>query len=201
MSNRTDHGTDAGYTLLEVMISMLILAIAFLALIAVQLGALNGYISARDNTEATELARRTAELMKVEALQWQSGTYDTGTPVYSNAESPFDVANPVATLGTTWTPLVNTPVDVGFARSGVTSGQLGGKFCLYAKGGYMAEGMNNAAKQVLIAVVYPGPNANLLQCSTITDTMLEGTGSVGLAPALELQGYRVVYNATVVVRG
>lgn len=217
-----------GYSLLEVMISLVILAIAFLALIASQLGALNGYVSARDATQAAELARRTGELLQVQGTQWVLNvdhdgdpmtipTFNPEIPYVSTSPTPFDRDNPIDAIrtaaGNIWIPLVDTPVDTRFNRkkTGVDDNHLGGKYCIYARGadfGNQFTAMNGdpivAAMRFQIAVVYPGPRAALPDCTVITAAQLNDVGDPTanpyVPPALEGLGFRAAYSGTVVVR-
>ena len=209
-----------GYSLLEVMISMVVLAIAFLALIATQLGSLSGYVSARDATAAAEIGRRTSEILRIQGSQWVQNTVPDppGPPTFVGEApydpSPFDTTDTIqAIIGATpaWVPLVDTPVDGRFNRSGVTPNHLGGKFCIYARGAPMASmfedlGGNDvvAAIRFQIAVVYPGPRATLNDCTgsgPVTPALLAVVGnSAGTIPGLETIGMRVAYFGTIVVR-
>lgn len=185
------------------MISMLILAIAFLALIAVQVSALQGYISARDNTEATELGRRTADLLRTQGLQWWDNAY-SGAPMYSGTDTPFDTNDAVGGVlgaGGGWYPLVLEPVDSRFNRKAFDAAHMGGKFCIYARGARIGGALNDAALQFQIAVVYPGPNAILTDCEDqVTDDQLDDVGEPGVAPVLESAGLRANYFGALVVR-
>lgn len=195
--------SQAGYTLLEVMIAILILTIGFLALIAVQLGSLNGYVSARDNAQGTEVGRGLIEIAKTQALQWQKGTYSSGSDPYAT-DTPTDNTDPLGVIaggGSTWTPMFNTPANVAMFRKSVDANLTGGKFCAYMRGNQLAGAPDNSTYQVQVAVVYPGPNAKLNDCvNDITLTDLDDVGSGTAPPTLEAQGYRVDYFASVIVR-
>ena len=219
-----------GYSLLEVMISMVVLAIAFLALIATQLGSLNGYVSARDTLQAGELGRRTAELLQIQGSQWTNNqstgipmTLDTFVPTepYDPSDAtPFDRDNPVADIvgaGGAWVALVDTPIDTRFNRvnTDISTDHLGGKYCVYARGAEMAPTFADfstgagtmSSMRFQIAVVYPGPRAVLTNCQigvTITAAELDNVGNPTadpfVPPALESRGYRVSYFGTILVR-
>lgn len=217
-----------GYSLLEVMISMLILGIAFLALIATQFGSLNGYVSARDTLEAAEIGRRTAEILHIQGSQWVENvdgdadpatppTY-SGVPVYAaGAPTPFDATDPIQDIldaNGEWLPLVNVPVDGRFNRriAAISDNHVGGRFCIYAKGAPMASAFENfgggdvvAALRFQIAVVYPGARVALTDCTfggPVQAADLDDVGDrvAGTPPPLELEGLRVSYFGTLVVR-
>lgn len=217
---------ESGYSLLEVMISLVVLGIAFLALIAAQLGTLNGYVSARDELEAAELGRRVSDILQLQGSQWRYTVGDPSPPPYtpedpfdSGGVTPFDEANPIDAIisaGGGWIPLVDLPVDVRLNRSvaAISADHLGGKFCLYARGAPVQTFVNfttgaptTNAMKFQIAVVYPGPNAVLTDCELdvqITAAELDDVGdptaSPFVPPALEARGYRVSYFGTAVVR-
>lgn len=191
----------AGYTLLEILIAIVIIGIGFLALIAVQLGALRGFISARDSLHAAEVGRRTADLLRVQGQQWIDGNY-AGGAAYAATASPFDLTDPIGTLlGTSeWVSLYTTPSDFATGRVGLDPNFVGGKYCVFARGGQMTG--EASIHQYQIAVVYAAPNATLLSCDndSIDRGDLGDVGSTAAAPALDAQGLRVSYYGTVVVR-
>lgn len=214
---------ERGYSLLEVMISMVVLAIAFLALIATQVGTLGGYVAARDEQHATELMRRTAELLQIQGMQWVADDPIAADPnppdptdpangfedLYIN-QPPFDETNPLGAIvdATDWVALVDTPVDVRFQRvSADTANHLGGKFCIFARGGTMSEAFADDTGQpvissirVQIAVVYPGPRQQVSECADLATADLNDVGGAGEPPALENAGFRVTYGGTIVSR-
>lgn len=205
---------------MEVLIAMVIMSIGFLALIQVQLGALNGYISARDNTEASELARRIAEMLDVEAAQWRDGgILDGGGNVtltvvpYADggSDTPFDVDAPLALAAATpgaWIRLFENPSTVRFGREGMSTASayqfVPGRYCAYVKGGLSSGSANTIQAQ--IAVVYPAPKTVQIACPE-ADSLPADLDDVGSSvsgspapPALEGVGFRVVYYGTLVAR-
>lgn len=193
---------QAGYTLLEILIAIIIVGIGFLALIAVQLGALRGFISARDSLHAAEVGRRVAELLSIQGQQWIDGNF-TGGAAYVTEASPFDVADPIGAMASgDWVSLYVRPADLAtFRITSDSTEHLGGKFCVYTRGGQMTG--EESVHQYQIAVVYAAPNATLNFCddddSPITDK-LDDVGSPTDPPALDAEGLRVSYYGTVVVR-
>lgn len=212
---------ERGYSLLEVMISMVVLAIAFLALIATQVATLGGYVAARDEQQATELARRTAELLNIQGLQWVAGDV-TGDPgdemvefnpdeLFSTTEvAPFDVVDPIGRLLAAegdWVALVDTPVDVRLMREDAIADYIGGKHCIFVRGEFMAPTFTNEAGlpvrssiRVQIAVVYPGPRQTLERCDGLETADLNNVGGMGDPPQLEVDGYRVTFSGTILTR-
>lgn len=197
---KTTPREKTGYTLLEVMIAIVIIGIGFLALIAVQLGALRGYISARDSLQSAEAGRRVAEIVQAQGEQWVQGTW-SGTQAYGGV-GPFDVVDPIGDALTTgdWVSLFTRPSDVAANRPSLDPEHLGGKFCAFLRGGAMPGAITSSVLQFQIAIVYAGPNATLNECSQIDTVDLDSVGSTTTPPALEAQGLRASYYGTVVVR-
>ncbi len=193
--------TNAGYTLLEILIAIVIMGIGFLALIAVQLGALRGYISTRDSLHAAEVGRRVAEVLRIQGQQWVDATW-TGSAAYTADDNPFDVADPIGAIngaGGAWVSLYDLPADFAAGRPADASDpHLGGKFCAFARGGVSAN--DPSILQYQIAIVYPGPNTDLLSCDTVDAVALGEVGGPTTAPTLDAAGLRVSYYGTVVTR-
>lgn len=193
---------DAGYTLLEILIAIVIIGIGFLALIAVQLGALRGFVSARDNLQATEMARRVANIIQAQGQQWMTGTW-SGNTAYDGL-GPFDETDPIGAAITgsgAWVPLYDDPADFATGRPALDTNYIGGKFCAFVRGGPMTGAIDGSVLQFQIAVVYPNATAKLTDCLTdITLTDLDVVGSATTVPALEAKGLRASYYGTVVVR-
>jgi hypothetical protein len=190
---------------MEIMVAILILAIGFLALIAVQLGALNGYISARDNTEATEVGRRIAELVRVQGQQWKANTYAGASAAYSGSHTPFRTAisDPIqaADGASGWVRLFDEPVDVRLNRTEFDSDHVGGRHCAFIRGGDLPGAADGSVKTYQIAVVYPAANATLNSCEDdIATGDLDDPGSPTSPPPLEQQGLRANFFGTVVTR-
>jgi prepilin-type N-terminal cleavage/methylation domain-containing protein len=198
---------QSGYTLIEIMIAILILAIGFLALIAVQLGALNGYVSARDNTEATEVGRRISDLLRVQGQSWWEGGYPGDTVAYSGDDTPFDVDDPIKAADSAdgWVRLFDDPVDARLSRKAFDEDHVGGRYCAYLRGGTLPGAADGSVKTFQIAVVYPAANVTLRSCLPPGDGLidpddLDDVGSTTSPPALEAQGLRTNYFGTVVTR-
>lgn len=152
------HKTD-GFTLVELMIAMLILAIGIMAVLSMQFTSLGGAAIARDNANAADIARRITNVMRIESQQWRSGTLTSGSglqKVYDDTETPWKnttVLGAVATNGgtwnnATWVSLFTNPVDSRLSNIGTA------RYCAYARGAYLGDDIF----QVQIAVVFPAPN-------------------------------------------
>lgn len=201
-----------GFTLVEILISIVVMTIAFFAVLAVQGSAIGAYNAGRDSTESSELSRAVVEYLNIEAQQWTSGSISSPSNSYATAAKPFD-AQPVL-LGlaggdlATWVPLVNTPVDVRLARG---PGMTGAKFCIFARGAYVeadttdlntfdatAALTGSPLFRVQIATLYAGPRA------IMPATSCAGIDVAKLQPddleVLEIDGFRVAYFGTMIVR-
>ena len=213
-----------GFTLVEILISIVVMTIAFFAVLAVQGTAIGAYTASRDSTESTELARNVIEYLQIEGAQWTSGNLSgvqksfTGTGLSWRAESsPFDTHPVLPTLAGNafdeWTSLVNSSVDVRLGKEG---GLTGTKYCVFARGGYVEADTTDLNTydatsaltgsplfRVQIALVYPGVTGTLpastdggYDCSAIdTDDLTPES-----LEALELEGLRATYFGTVIVR-
>ena len=199
---------------MEVMISMLIMTIAFFAILMTQGTALDGYGATRDGTAAAEVGKSVIELMQLEAMQWRDGCFNTTAPanMYASGNTPFTVEQLLPTIQgnswATWTTLTAAPVDVRLA----SGAEINGRFCVFARGDFreVELGDTNAVDaggvfqcspvfQSQIAVVYPSANGTLTDCTDVTqvdpaDFTPEST------EALEIKGLRVSYVGTVVMR-
>ena len=205
-----------GFTLLEVLISILVLTIAFFALLSTEITAIQGYTSARDYTRAAEVARMSAEALHIEASTWRgqglllTANQPWGTSV--GVDTPFD--NGLVQIANngwgTWTPLTTNPVDERLGRSPNVPGE---RFCVLARGDYMeldSQGLNNFNAggvfagspifQVQLVVVYAGPTADpLTACDQIDNTLLVADDPDALED-LEIDGHRALFFGTVILR-
>lgn len=206
------------FTLLEVLISILIITIAFFAVLTTELTAIQGYTSARDYTRASEIAKVAIESLQIEANTWRnSGQIGTNNPWGATAGDthPFDNSlSQIAGNGWgSWTVMTSAPVD---ERLGRGADFLGARFCIYGRGGYLemdttdlnvTDGSGNFESspvfQVQIAVVYSGPTAEpIVNCAANTD--VDRGNLVPDDPAkleaLEIAGRRAAFFGTVILR-
>lgn len=183
-----------GFSLVELMIAMVILAIGILATMAMQFTALAGYSSASQLTEATELARTVEEMIHYESRGWNSGTQLT------NVSSPFegqpDLLSAVESSGgNAWSVVEDDPVSYGMIEDGNQ------RFCVYVAGDQLpGTTADPDFRRVAIAVVYPRSRGRFdddCNDSNITDN-LASTGDPGEPGriSLEEEGYRVVHLTT-----
>ena len=83
-------GEQRGFTLMEIMIAMLILAIGIMATLSMQFTALGGVSEARDNANASEVGKRVLHIMRSEAQLWRRGAISLtrSRPSSSSNRSP-----------------------------------------------------------------------------------------------------------------
>jgi prepilin-type N-terminal cleavage/methylation domain-containing protein len=214
-----------GFTLIEVLISIVVMTIAFFAILAVQGSALTGYSGARDSTEATEILRTVIETLTAESQAWRNPANPplpgaTGFNDTYGADSPYrfdnlltNIAPVVAAGGASssweWIHLNDAPMDTRQASEVEVTGR---RYCIYARSAYVpidlsdlttSDGSGNLVNspmlRVQVAVVYVGRMGSLANCDIeeITDN-LEPTAAAN--EALELEGYRAIHGGTIVVR-
>lgn len=205
-----------GFTLLEVLISIVIITIALFGVLLTQVTSIQGYSSARDYTRASELGKVTTELLHIEGSTWSTGSLTTtdwgATP---GDDSPFDAGlSDMAGAGWDWIVLTDDPVDERLARD---DDLTGGRFCILARGDYMefdTQDLNTYTTpgdlstfqdspvfQVQIAVVYSGPTANpISDCDNGIETDDLVPNDPDAIETLELAGQRVAFFGTVITR-
>ncbi len=194
--------TNQGFTLIELMVAIVVLAIGIMATIALQYTALAGYTSSRETTGAVEVARSIEQRLKTEALSWQTGSSPASTTAFTGETSLL------AAMGSgSWT-MVNQggePISLRMNDGGPQ------RFCAFVIGEQMEELIGEIDgddvfeprpyMQVTIAVVFPAANA---QFPGVSDTSPWGSCN-GLGPLtpgdrteLEKDGLRVVFLSTAV---
>lgn len=214
-----------GFTLIEVLISIVVMTIAFFAILAVQGSALTGYSGARDSTEATEILRTVIETLTAESQAWRNpanppvpGATGFGDTYASDSPYRFDnlltnIAPVVAAGGTssswTWVHLNDAPMDTRQTSEVEVTGR---RYCVYARSAYVpidlsdltnsdAAGnlVNSPMLRVQVAVVYVGRMGDLATCNipAITDNL---TPTAAGNETLELAGYRAIHGGTILVR-
>ncbi len=79
MMMTTKRSAEAGFTLIEVLVTVLIMAVGLLGLAGLQLTALQYNHSAYMRSQATMLANDIADRMRANAVAERAGAYDVGT--------------------------------------------------------------------------------------------------------------------------
>lgn len=192
---------QAGFSLVELMIAMFVLAIGVLATMAMQFSSLAGYRASRDLTGAIEVARSVEQKVRAEALQWTPGQSPSATPIYKDEVAILDAV----LSGTGWVKLNEVPVT---ARGG-DGGQA--RFCPYVQGEILevphdtADDVNVEQDfiRLTIAVVYPAANGHFpgRSSSSPLGVCADNPGG-GLNPGdrrlLEEEGLRATFISTAV---
>lgn len=186
----------AGFTLVELMVAMVVLAIGIMATIAMQYTALAGYTASREMTGATEVARTVEQRIKIEALGWR-----VGEPVASVAGSPYS-GEPalLGSLGDAWIRVYDEPVSVRYAE-----GNGPQRYCAFVGAGNIAipELPELQFVPLSIAVVYPAANGQFPgatgtnpwgSCTDINVALLQPDARL----PLEEEGLRVTYFSSAV---
>ena len=202
----------AGFTLVEVLIAMLILAIGMLASLSMQFTALGGATEARDNANASDIAQRINHVMRLEAQQWRSGTLASSlssdkviTLTNTNWEHSPVLAEVVANSWD-WVRVFSAPVDSRLSDAGAI------RYCAYVRGGYFKGQASSGILQLQMAVMYPAPNRTFAggtcpstdsdQVGALDPSMTAGTDNSGSggSMSLELQGFRANYFGAQITR-
>lgn len=182
-----------GFTLLELLIAMAIIAIGILATMAMQYSALAGYSAARDASGATEMAKTVEQVIQAEARDWEVGQDPptSGTAVYTDMPGYFGEA--MSSSGDDWERATDDPVTLRNNHGSTDSAGDDGanRYCVYLAGDHVED---NVAR-IAIAVVYAAPNASLgTDCPDVADIELDATER----EELELDGYRSTHLSTAV---
>lgn len=198
-----------GFTLVELMVSMVVLGIGIMATMAMQYSSLAGAMISRDNSNAADVGQRVIEIMQAESQQWRNGSvnadqaYDGNTMSALNSSSASFLglavgAAPTPTDWEDWTSVFESPVNARLLAEGAT------RFCVYVRGG--AVDIDAQLLIVHVAVVFPSANQIIPQnkCAQIP-----GTRQDQLDPSidpeddnnsLQMLGYRVQFFGTQIAR-
>lgn len=190
---------QAGFSLVELMIAMFVLAIGVLATMAMQFSSLAGYRASRDLTGAVEVARSIEQALRSEALHWTPGQSPSGTSIYQGEVAILDaVLN-----GTGWVKLSDVPLTERHGDGGRA------RFCAYVQGEILEvphDASDNADVErdfirLTIAVVYPSANGYFTGRSSATpqgvcvDDPPGGLDPGDMRP-LEKEGFRATFLST-----
>jgi type IV pilus modification protein PilV len=194
-----------GFTLMEIMIAMLILAIGIMATLSMQFTALGGAAEARDNANASEVGKRILHIMRVEAQSWRKGTISADIASQRSYEDAAFENTPilqatVANAGWAWTRVFSEPVDARLSTAGNT------RYCAYTRGGYLNSDPSTGVAKLQIAVVYPGANETFPnnECFEVTNPLIATSLDPSLAAdapnSIQLAGFRANYFGGVITR-
>lgn len=136
--------TNRGFSLVEVLVAVIVSAIGFAAVFALQIRTMQGNVSAREQAAAMVLAESAMETLRAESYRWRSPTLPAGVL----SEAPL-VWHTLSTLG---------PVDHGGLP--LTSGVAPGselnrqRFCVHYWMERLADDYENVLN-VRVRVVWP----------------------------------------------
>lgn len=199
----------AGFTLIEVMMSMTVLAIAVGAITIMNFGTLSSYTSARDMTESTIVAQKVFAIMNAEAEHWPRAGLGTtwGGPtkatygpqfVYGKDESLLSKLQK-ATAGD-W---IKVSSDGPTSITANTINQDIGRLCVAARRAEVPTAAQNylRAIRVQLAVYSPGPSQKgVILCDDLVGGNLSNL-TKGTLPGSFVQseyGTRVEFYSTVI---
>lgn len=105
--------TARGFTIVEVMVAVIITAFGFAAIFSLQIGSMQGNISARDLSSGVNLAERYAEMLRTDAFMWTAGPataipYPASRTQGANGQPASNWLNKA---GGVWHPIAFVPMD------------------------------------------------------------------------------------------
>lgn len=179
---RRHHRTSAGFTVIEILIAVVVSSVGFAAVFAMQLGSMQGNISAREMAAATNLAESTVARLRHEAYTWTAD---------ERPNSPI-----LGVAPETWHSLTPQPVDHnnlayrnGGANDGVSSPLARQRFCIHYWIGPNSPQLSGVLT-LRVRVIWPTAT---LDPSTL-DTLCNEANAVDLAPdeALDVATFRSI---------
>lgn len=187
-----------GFTLVELLIAMVVLAIGILATMAMQFSALAGYTSASELTAANDLARTVEQMIWLEARGLQSGDNlnEVSSP-FSGGEPDFLAA--MEADGGGWTAATPNPVAYGMSAAGVP------RYCVYVAGDQLPVASGSGVDpdedffRAAIAVVYPRSRRGFDgDCDDVVTEVGGNDPDHANLLDYEAAGYRIVHLTTAV---
>lgn len=176
---RTPHRQRGGFTLIEVMISLLILSIGLVGVFSMQIVAVQANMTTRDSTEGTIMAEHFAELLRQDSMSWDQAGVDSTTylKLADTSENTWIAAYGGEPVTFTGVPKTSIPV--------ATLGRERAKFCVAFRLNYAVPGQ---LMQGWVRVFWPKPGftmADLNDCGSgngdITlDNVQDSPGTVAM---------------------
>jgi hypothetical protein len=217
-----------GFTVLEIIIAFSVLMIGFVASMALHLGSLNGWSASQDTSDGSEIARRTLEILRIEADQWRAAGTDPsiGASILADSyivditgSSPFHTTpRPLRAIEAAgaweWVQLTDAPINNMMSESTEDATIIGGRFCVFARGDYIVPqvpqlpmGSTSPFFAVHIAVVSllaGGVGGQMPNCNVIQEDNLdtEGTNSYDkfMGAVMWAGGFRTTYLSGLITR-
>ncbi len=186
-----------GFTLVELLIAMVVLAIGILATMAMQFSALAGYTSASELTAANDLARTVEQMIWYEARALERG--DNLGAVTSPFPGQPDFLEKMEDDGGGWTAATDDPVAYGMSAAGVP------RYCVYVAGDQLPVAAVGGAEpeedffRGAIAVVYPRSRRGFDgDCDDVVTEVGGNDPDQANLLDYEAAGYRIVHLTTAV---
>lgn len=197
MKQRRTH--KAGFTILEVLLAMVLLAIGLVAMMAMQVTFIQGTTQAQDLSVGTFLGERTVEGMRGEATNWSVLQPDLGGAI-TNAGGSATTSNLLRLTGNegSWTSLyggfpVNNeglPNAPGLPTNGDSAPDLNARYCVDGVLNYASPTRDVLSGQIRVAWATSGKAPWLSDPPSSCGNSLADVVYVGGVPA---PGYNVVY--------
>lgn len=211
MKRQANRSGRAGFTLVEILVAMLVLAVGVLGALSIQFSALDGAVASRDLTTASDVAQRIDHIMNVEAQVWRQGDLGSsfaGSSAYDSSDANWAVNSMLeaAVRGSNaWVSLFEVPVDARLSDDGNQ------RYCAYVRGRYLenrrdtGDHRDQSMYRAHIAVVYPGSGGSFEdgECPGSGDepiSDMEPKQSPDERGSLEREGYRAVHLGTIITR-
>jgi|SRR5690554_103997 len=209
---RRNKHLSSGFTLVELMVAMVILAIGIMATLAMQFSSLAGAMISRDNSNAADIGKRVIDIMQAESQQWRTGnSLATVSQAYTDASQTYLSATgipflrratgdvPAASGWQDWKPLFDVPVNTRLTASDDA------RYCVFVRGG--ALNLDADLLIVHVAVVFPSADQIFATgagscAATVNNTsvQLNPTTANNAAGSLQMKGFRVQYFGTQIAR-
>jgi prepilin-type N-terminal cleavage/methylation domain-containing protein len=128
-----------GFTLIEAMVSMVILAVGVLGVMSMQTGAVGALGISQDFSQVLNIGSRMLEMLRLDSLRWtDAGTLSTATVLLKMSLPPSQTAGSQSNWttipdGVLVTPMAGKKVDRDFRpdTGGTPNWPLGFRYCVY----------------------------------------------------------------------
>lgn len=147
---------ESGFTLIEWMVSMIILGITIISIISMQTASLQTHIDGQDVTLASGMADHTLELLQLDAMRWRDQLSLSTTRYLNN-----DALHPITPAGTAaiWIPYTLAPVNFQMRTLAQGPSGLSARFCVFYSYRWVANDVttqfNNNLMEVNTSVLWP----------------------------------------------
>lgn len=203
---------QAGFTLIEVMIAVVIFSVGMMAALMLQFGAIDAYSASRDQTVGADVAQRAEALLRMETKRQVTNT--AFLPGSSFVQASFEQT--MTNAPWTWQALTVNPVDERMTNQG------NARYCIFARGDVLNTALDTVSRdagmgafdqadllRAHIAVVYPGANRDFRRnelcadvfasaCGSTAAALLDPAVKVGVDDSIDECGLRAIYTSTLI---